>query len=68
VRCGVAPVAMSSGEGDGPPRNHRLDLMSFVGSPSGSFGLVLCRPAGHVCLGFGVAAGLGDVDRCAIRS
>ena len=24
--CGVAPVAMSSGEGDGPPRNHRLDL------------------------------------------
>jgi len=24
--CGVAPVAMSSGEGDGPPRHHRLDL------------------------------------------
>ncbi|MGZ4524531.1 MAG: transposase [Mycobacteriaceae bacterium] len=24
--CGVAPVAMSSGEGAGPPRNHRLDL------------------------------------------
>lgn len=24
--CGVAPVAMSSGEGDGQPRNHRLDL------------------------------------------
>ncbi len=24
--CGVAPVAMSSGEGNGPPRNHRLDL------------------------------------------
>ncbi len=24
--CGVAPVAMSSGEGDGPPRSHRLDL------------------------------------------
>ena len=40
--CGVAPVAMSSGEGDGPPRSHRLDLLSFVGSPSGSFGLVLC--------------------------
>jgi len=36
--------------------------LSFVGSPSGSFGLVLCRSAGHVCLGFGVAAGLGDVD------
>jgi transposase len=24
--CGVAPVALSSGEGDGPPRHHRLDL------------------------------------------
>lgn len=24
--CGVAPVALSSGEGDGPPRQHRLDL------------------------------------------
>lgn len=36
--------------------------LSFVGSPSGSFGLVLCHSPGHVCLGFGVAAGLGDVD------
>lgn len=25
--CGTAPVALSSGEGDGPPRRHRLDLM-----------------------------------------
>jgi transposase len=25
--CGTAPVAMSSGEGDGHPRHHRLDLM-----------------------------------------
>src|SRR5665811_880076 len=24
--CGIAPVALSSGEGDGPPRHHRLDL------------------------------------------
>jgi len=24
--CGIAPVALSSGEGDGPPRRHRLDL------------------------------------------
>ena len=24
--CGAAPVALSSGEGDGPPRRHRLDL------------------------------------------
>lgn len=24
--CGVAPVALSSGEGDGRPRHHRLDL------------------------------------------
>lgn len=24
--CGSAPVALSSGEGDGPPRRHRLDL------------------------------------------
>ncbi len=24
--CGVAPVALSSGEGDGPPQHHRLDL------------------------------------------
>ena len=25
--CGVAPVAVSSGEGDGPSRRHRLDLL-----------------------------------------
>ena len=24
--CGAAPIAVSSGEGDGPPRRHRLDL------------------------------------------
>jgi transposase len=25
--CGVAPVAVSSGEGDGPPTRHRLDRL-----------------------------------------
>jgi hypothetical protein len=24
--CAAAPIAVSSGEGDGPPRRHRLDL------------------------------------------